>query len=332
MADRSTHLGLATLLVLGAWPGCSRPQAAGDSSRGSDKPASSQLHGSAPVLTDWVRHPPVSVDEEGAGPRRIVSISPATTEWCCALGLRDRIVGRSRYCDYPPGIEAVPVLGSATDLSTEVLLSLKPDRVLMSGTTHLQRQRLESLKVPFVATADGDLEDILEAPRVLGEACARPKTAAAIEFGIRDDLARVTRWFRAQGVPSARVLLVVQTLHDPPTAPTVAGPGSFYDDLLRMSGCDNAVGSDGREFGPWSLEAIVRDDPDVIIELDPDGRSRPAGDADARAAWAKIGSLKAVRTGRVHVLTGNRHYLPGPRIAFTYLALCEAIARGDVRE
>jgi hypothetical protein len=66
----------------------------------------------------------------------------------------------------------------------------------------------------------------------------------------------------------------------------------------------------------------------VILELDPNGRARPDGDAQAREAWSKIGPLGAVASRRVHVLTGSQHYLLGPRIALTFRDICAAVA-GD---
>ncbi len=39
---------------------------------------------------------------------RIVSLLPSLTEIACALGLRERLVGRSHECDFPPGVEALP--------------------------------------------------------------------------------------------------------------------------------------------------------------------------------------------------------------------------------
>jgi iron complex transport system substrate-binding protein len=43
----------------------------------------------------------------------IVALLPSATEIVCALGMRDRLVGRSHECDYPAGLEDVPVLTSA---------------------------------------------------------------------------------------------------------------------------------------------------------------------------------------------------------------------------
>ena len=44
---------------------------------------------------------------------RIASLLPSATEIVCALGSRTELVGRSHECDFPPGIEEVPVLTSA---------------------------------------------------------------------------------------------------------------------------------------------------------------------------------------------------------------------------
>ena len=46
-------------------------------------------------------------------PPRIVSLLPAATEIACALGLADRLVGRSHECDEPPAVAALPALTRA---------------------------------------------------------------------------------------------------------------------------------------------------------------------------------------------------------------------------
>src|SRR5688572_25835539 len=43
--------------------------------------------------------------------RRVVSLIPATTELLFAIGADSAVVGRTRYCDYPPAAKAVPDLG-----------------------------------------------------------------------------------------------------------------------------------------------------------------------------------------------------------------------------
>ena len=40
-------------------------------------------------------------------PKRVVSLIASATEIVCALGARDRLVGRSHECDFPEDVKAV---------------------------------------------------------------------------------------------------------------------------------------------------------------------------------------------------------------------------------
>ncbi|MBK8913633.1 MAG: ABC transporter substrate-binding protein [Phycisphaerales bacterium] len=274
-------------------------------------------------LRDYVAEPDIRDEEAPASALRILSTGPNITEICCALGLRDRLVGRTRYCDYPPGIEALPSIGALTDASAERVAGLRPDVVLVPGESRELVHRLRPLGVRIESLADTSLNDLYASISQLGEIAGRPRTAAALIEALRGQHERVTRRY-AEG-RRVRYLLVTGTLAEPPTPPFVAGPGSFYDALLSGVGHQNVLPPDHRAFGSVSLEFVVRADPDVIIELDPDGRMRPQGSADALRAWGRVGSLRAVHEGRVVVLRGPEHYLIGPRVMYTYAALCEAL-------
>lgn len=272
---------------------------------------------------DWVVTPPIDDAERDRPCPRLLSAAPNVTEVCCALGLVDCLVGRTRYCDHPPAVRGVPSIGALNDLNVEVLLSLKPELILVSGHSRAVTERLARLELRYEPVPDTTLADLFTAIHRIGELTNRPASATRLVTAVRADLDTVTsRW---RGRPPVRVLIVAAPLPTPPTPPTAAGPGSFYDDLLRRGGHAN-VADTGRPFAPLSLEFILRADPDVIIELVPDEKARPRGDANARAAWAQVGPLKAVRTGRVHALIGGQHFVLGPRIAQTYDALCRAVA------
>lgn len=278
----------------------------------------------AELLHDWVRCPPVVESERELPALRIVSAAPNVTEMCCALGLRPLLVGRTRYCRYPPEIRDVPAIGALIDVNVERLLELKPDLILVSGASRALTDRLGALGLRFEAVPDTSFDDLFAAIRQIGELTGRPRTAERLCAGIRADLEAIRT--RTGRLPAARVLWLIGTLDDPPRPPYVAGPGSFYHDLLRLAGQRNAVGKPAPAFGTLSLEYISQADPDVIIELDPDGSRRPGGDADACRAWARVGALRAVAHRRVHVLTGPEHYLLGPRVAYTYAELCRVLS------
>ena len=70
----------------------------------------------------------------GCGPRhaetvaedgpRIVSFLPSGTETLFALGLGDCVVGRSRFCDFPPEAAALPVVGDLFAANEDALAAL----------------------------------------------------------------------------------------------------------------------------------------------------------------------------------------------------------------
>jgi iron complex transport system substrate-binding protein len=273
-------------------------------------------------LTDYVRDPVVD-PEDPPTELRLLPLAPSATEILCALGLSENLVGRTQYCQYPPRIQSLPVVGALTDLNLEVVTRLEPDLVLVAGSSRAQTARLSRIGLSFATLPDETLPDLFKAIEQAGALTSRPRTAATLVTNLRQDLERVDA---AYNIPPQRVLLLIGTLATPPAPPFIAGPESFYTTLIERAGCTNAAPEGFDAFAPLSLEVILREDPDVIIELDADGSARPHGSADARAAWERVGDLTAVREGRVHVLSGRRHFLLSPRITFTYADLCHVLA------
>src|ERR1700735_4969232 len=60
-------------------------------------------------------------------PKRVVSLIASATEIVCALGARDRLVGRSHECDSPEDVKALPMLTSPEfRVDAEKLKALRP--------------------------------------------------------------------------------------------------------------------------------------------------------------------------------------------------------------
>lgn len=87
----------------------------------------------APVVTDSppVQEPyPVSFDDETfeAAPETVASLSPSITEILCDLGVQDRLVGVSDYCE----VDAQKI-GSPARPDIDALIALKPE-LLITGS------------------------------------------------------------------------------------------------------------------------------------------------------------------------------------------------------
>ncbi len=276
-----------------------------------------------PKLRDYPANPLVDPAEQDVPPLRIVSLAPSATEIVAALGLADRLVARTPYCTHPPAVHGVPTVGGLVDLDVERLVALRPDRILIAGRSRLQVEKLRAAGLAYTSLPDESLEDVFTSIRIAGRVLGRPATARRLAAAIRTDLDRVCKAYA--GLARRRVLIVLGQLGDPPRPPFVAGPGSFYDGLLRLAGQRNAAPASLGAFAPLSLEAIVRADPEVIIQLAPDAK-RAVPQTQALARWRRVGPISAVRSKRVRTLAGAVYYVPGPRVAWVLRDLCRALA------
>ena len=62
----------------------------------------------------------------GASPARIVSLAPNITEILYDLGLEDRVVAVTDYCDYPPAVKSKPRVGGLTNASPRAIAEARP--------------------------------------------------------------------------------------------------------------------------------------------------------------------------------------------------------------
>jgi iron complex transport system substrate-binding protein len=253
----------------------------------------------------------VVVDETGRRvnvpdhPQRLVSLAPSITETLYALGLGDRLVGDTDYCDYPPEAKLKPHVGNLLNPSLEKIVSLKPDLVLgIAEANRIQTaDQLERLGIPLYGLTDHTLQDTLGSIMHLGRVLDCDHAAVALDENLTRRILAVER--RVAGEPRPKVLFVVW--HQPLTT---AGPHTFISDVIHDAG---GVSISDDLQGDWprlTLEAALDRDPDVIlfpshVELGPslDELKRLPGWRDFRAV--KQNRLYAVSESIIH---------PSPRL------------------
>lgn len=190
------------------------------------------------------------MDSSQGAERRIVSLLPSATEILNAVGVRDRIVGCTHECDFPPGISALPHVTRSLlppDLTSEqidqaVCLAMKSDahtiyaldddlvRALAPAMIVTQKlcdvcavpmRNAEKLACTLpqnckVISADPTtLEELFDSIKIVGDAVGAPGTDACIA-GLRLRLARIEEMTR--GV-SLKLRVAVLEWPDPPYAP-----------------------------------------------------------------------------------------------------------------
>jgi iron complex transport system substrate-binding protein len=248
---------------------------------------------------------------------RIVSVSPATTEALFAVGAGDRVVGRSRFCDWPPEATKLPTVGGVIDADFEAILQLEPDLVI--GSPGPSSTRLAEKLAPFgVATWFPGIDSLAAIDAMIagvGERTGHAAEARQVEATFDERTAAVERSVASE--PAPRVLMVLDV--DPVVA---TGPKDFIDEMLRRAGAANVLATGG----PWQtldFEQIAALDPDVILDASPmtggSGASRIRPEAPG---WTHV---RAAREGHVVPVDDPRVLRPGPRAADGLATLARAL-------
>ncbi len=238
--------------------------------------------------------------------RRIVSLAPSLTETIYALGLQDRLVGDTNYCDYPPDAKNKTKVGGGIDPNLEVIASLHPDLVLVTKSFNRLEttQSLDQLGIPSYATDPHTVADIMSSVKTLADVLGDPEAGASVANEMQRQLDDLHH--RIGNLPPKRVLFVVWT------QPLIStGKNTFLADALRHAGAVSIVDS-SQDWPQVNLEEVARLQPDFLVFAE-------SHSGDAAREMAKLATLpgwkilRAVRNRRYAVISDavNR---PAPRI------------------
>jgi iron complex transport system substrate-binding protein len=273
----------------------------------------------------WALAQPLSVQDDAgtavvlAQPaQRVVSVLPSLSETVCALGACARLVGVDRYSDEPPALQRLPQVGGGLDPNLEAIVRLRPDLVLMAGSTR-QGERLRALGLKVLALEPHTQADSQRVWFTVAQALgvARPEADALwqrLQNGVNEAVASVPAAARGQ-----RVYIEVND------GPFAASESSFIGEILTRLGARNILPASLGPFPQINPEFVVRADPDLIVVP-----QRSAASLRQRPGWA---ALRALRQGRVCVFStteANALVRPGPHMDAGARWLAQCLARQPV--
>lgn len=249
-------------------------------------------------------------------PRRIVSLVPSLTETLLVLGLQDRLVGITDFCDHLPEAKHLPSVGSCLEPGIEAIAARKPDLVLYGPDQEPIAERLRRLGITAIGIRQIELGDIPLAIVRIGSLCGIEETAASEATRFRTTIEALSHSLDGRARP--RILLAVGRDLSGGTIDQafVAASGSYHDELLRLAGGENAWR--GPALTPYPVitrEGLMSLNPDLIIDLVPDPERQPNGAEGLLAAWRTVPGLAAIASDRVKLLTGAHVSIPGPNSA-----------------
>jgi iron complex transport system substrate-binding protein len=230
------------------------------------------------------------------------------TEILFALGLADRIVGVTSFCDYPEEAREKPKVGGMSNPSLEAVVALKPDIVVMTtdGNPREFEERLRSFNIRTYVSRMRRLSELPEGIRDVGKALGVSERAEKLAQNLRSRLDKLS----SVNLPVSPAILFIVW----PEPLIVAGPGTVIDDAIRFIGARNIASDAKAEYPKYSIEEILRRSPDMIVI----GNMSVTGKGDAGIKEASEGLLRririlpAVRNNRVYYVSDDLYRL-GPR-------------------
>lgn len=197
-----------------------------------------------------------------SAPQRIVSLAPSNTEILFALGLADKIVGVTTYCNYPPEAAQKPKTGEFSTPNIEEVVAKNPDLVL-AANIHITKivPQLEARGLTVVVLSPKNIEEVIKAIMLIGDITGKQKEAQALSLSMQQRVEAVNlKIMPLSFIPS--VCFVVW--HDPLM---IANQATLQGELLGKAGGLNIGGglNSKSNYITVSLENFIAAQPSVII-------------------------------------------------------------------
>ncbi|MCG1020968.1 ABC transporter substrate-binding protein [Sutcliffiella horikoshii] len=305
-------IGLVFIIIVGILTGCGSTS---EQTNGNGNNTAIDGNTSGEVQSQNSAFPITITDDSGQEitlekePESIISMQPSNTEIAYALGLGDKMIGVSDYCNYPVETADVEKVGGQ-DMNAEMILTLMPDVIFVTDYHHqnhdtiLQQYKDAGIKV-IVIGSESSFADVYETIELIGKATGTTAEAEKLVDDMKERLLTVEE--KAKQVTQKKKVWVEVS-----PAPDIftTGQGTFMHEMLESIQAENAAGNQ-EGWVKLTEEEIVQLNPDVIITTYGYYVDNPKDGVMARSGW---GEVPAIKDGNVHDVDSDTVTRPGPRL------------------
>jgi iron complex transport system substrate-binding protein len=254
--------------------------------------------------------------------QRIISLAPSNTEILYAVGAGSQVIARDEFTNYPEEAKGLPSIGgSMGKYNLEEMTRLQPDLILASPITSADViKSIRDLSLPiFVLPNPTDLDSMYANLATVGALTGRQTEAQALVNNLTARVSAVEE--KVKGVTEKPKVFYELDATDP-AKPWTSGPGTFMDTLITMAGGQNVGASLTGEYAQMSQEALIVENPDVILLGDALYGGITPEQVAARSGWNVI---KAVQNHQVLDFNDDLVSRPGPRLVDGLEALAKVL-------
>ncbi|MFB5078896.1 hemin ABC transporter substrate-binding protein [Raoultella sp. C349492] len=240
---------------------------------------------------------------------RIVVAGGSLSELIYALEAGNQVVGVDETTSWPPETARLPHIGYWKQLSSEGILSLRPDVFITwrdaGPQIVLDQLRTQKVNVVTLPRVPATVEQMYANIRQLAKTLRVPERGDALVNQIHQRLERVQHSVAAQKAP-VRAMFILSAGS---SAPQVAGKGSVADAILTLAGARNVASHE--QYKSYSAESLIAANPEVIVVTS----QMVDGDINRLRAVAGITHTAAWKNQRIVTVDQALILGMGPRVA-----------------
>ncbi len=270
-----------------------------------------------PGFTQEQLFPITLIDDSGTevtlteSPQRIISAAPSNTEIIFTLGLEDKLVGRSEFCNYPEEAENIESIGKMSPLNLEKIASLEPDLILSYGGFQAKDiPRLRELGFKVLVIQSESLQEMIHGVQLIATSCGIPIEGKQLISYMQERINRITS--RVEILPTHQQPKVfVGSNFD-----TIYSPGreTLFHELITLAGGHNIVGH-RQGWVKINPELVAQADPDIILIpsgiMNPEEITKIKNDIINHPGWSYV---PAIKNNQIFAVNEDLFYRAGPRL------------------
>ncbi len=237
-------------------------------------------------------------------PSTIITLAPNLTEMIYFLGLEEKLIGNTLFCNFPPEANEVEKIGDLLNINYEKILALKPDIILMTveGNTIDAYDKLKSLGLSVFVSNPKNYYGIKKTVSDLGSIFRIEEKVDRIISEWTETILLIKQESKIREGKTGMFLVSVAPI-------MLAGANTFLDELITSTGLINIASDAIVKYPVFSREEIVNRNPDYII-IAADNLNIEEKLISHYSEWK---TLKAIKEDNIIAVDPDLFLRPGPR-------------------
>jgi len=229
-------------------------------------------------------------------PKRIVSLVPSQTELLIDLGLKENLVGITKFCVHPKNLrKEIKVVGGTKSLHFDKVEAVKPDLIICNKEENTKEMVVELQKIAPVWVSDiFSIDDSLEMIKRIGSMCGVEDIATSICSKIISEKEDFLNFVKNK--PTKKVAYVIWK-----KPLMIAGKNTFINELLVLNNFENSYEDESSRY-PEVKKDFLKQADEILLSTEP----FPFKEKDAIALSKELDKKVSIVDGEYFSWYGSR--------------------------